>query len=309
MPSGSKKRKAAKKKKEQQAANNPHGNDDVRSQDGRDSDETDVGSPASQGDHNHQHPFNHGEEERKRAPSPVDSHVTEEKFVEETARDAKSTGKSGLDEVGCGAARVRVRRVELDKSSSCSSSSDDESRASEKTTKEEAYSLGSEETSYGNCAENGSHGDVNHKSAIVMSMKVAENGSHGDVNGNSEVEVTVVENSVLTVTEEVGNSAEIPANKPVSDVVESWSKESEAELLPTSNGISGVELEANEAKISTSSSTSPVETSNVAEKTRDAEPHDHSNKQPLVAPTPLTVRRASLFSCCGLFDIVTGSNR
>ncbi|KAK8608114.1 hypothetical protein V6N13_023545 [Hibiscus sabdariffa] len=298
MPSGSKKRKAAKKKKEQQAANNPHGNDDMRSQDGRDSDETDVGSPASQGDHNHQHPFNHGEEERKRAPSPVGSHVTEEKSVEETARDAKSTGKSGLDEVG-GAARVRVQRVELDKSSSCSSSSDDESRASEKKSEEEAYSLGSEETSYGN----------NDKSVIVMSMKVAENGSHEDVNGNSEVEVTVVENLVKTVTEEVGNSAEIPANKPVSVVVESWSKESEAELLPTSNGISGVELDENEAKISTSSSTPPAETNNVAEKTRDAEPHDQSNKQPLVAPTPLTVRRASLFSCCGLFDIVTGSNR
>ncbi|GMI77719.1 hypothetical protein like AT2G34310 [Hibiscus trionum] len=237
MPSGSKKRKAAKKKKEQQAVNNnPHGNDDMKSQDERDSDGTDVGSvgsPASQGDHNHnhQHPFNHREEERKRGPSPVGSHVTEEKSVEETARDAKSTGKSGLDEVG-GAAHVRIQHVEHDKSSSCSGSSDDESRASGKKSKEEAYNLGSEETSY-----------------------------------------------------------------------------VEAELLPPSNGISGVELEGNEGKVSTSSSMPPAETSNVAEKNRDAEPHDYSKMQPLVASTPLMVQRTSLFSCCGLVDVLTGSNR
>ncbi|GMI77720.1 hypothetical protein like AT2G34310 [Hibiscus trionum] len=265
MPSGSKKRKAAKKKKEQQAVNNnPHGNDDMKSQDERDSDGTDVGSvgsPASQGDHNHnhQHPFNHREEERKRGPSPVGSHVTEEKSVEETARDAKSTGKSGLDEVG-GAAHVRIQHVEHDKSSSCSGSSDDESRASGKKSKEEAYNLGSEETSYGN----------KDKLATVMSMKVAENGTHGDVNGNSAVE---------------------------------------AELLPPSNGISGVELEGNEGKVSTSSSMPPAETSNVAEKNRDAEPHDYSKMQPLVASTPLMVQRTSLFSCCGLVDVLTGSNR
>ncbi|XP_039034619.1 uncharacterized protein LOC120170829 [Hibiscus syriacus] len=244
MPSGSKKRKAAKKKKEQLVVN-PQENDE------RDSN----GSPASQGDHNHQHPFNHRQEERKRAPSPVESH--EEKSMEETLRDSK--------------------HAEHNKSSSCSGSSDDESRVSEKKSKEEAYNLGSEDTSCANKDD----------SATITSMKVAENGTHRNVNANS------------------ANFT----NKSVYNVVESRSQESEVELLPPSNGISRVELEGNEVEVSPYSSTSPAETSNVAEKTRDAEPHDDSKMHPLVASTPPTVQRTLLFSCCGLFDVLTSSNR
>ncbi|KAK8475518.1 hypothetical protein V6N11_029074 [Hibiscus sabdariffa] len=285
MPSGAKKRKAAKKRKEQQAVsninsstdNNPHGNDDMKSLDERDSDGGDVGSPASQVNHNHR------EEERKTAPSPVESHVTEEKSLEEATRDAESMEKSGLDDVET--ERARIWHVEHDKRSSCSSSSDYESQASEKMPK-------AEETWQCN-------GD---KSATVVSMKVAENGTHGDVNGYSAVEAAAVENSVKTVTEEVGNGTEISANESV----ESRSNESETESLLLSNGISGVELEG---KVSSSSSTPPAETSHVEENTRDSEPHDSTKKQPLVATTPPTVKRTTLLSCCGLFDVLTGSNR
>ncbi|KAL4385941.1 hypothetical protein GQ457_09G003420 [Hibiscus cannabinus] len=281
MPSGAKKRKAAKKKKEQQAVNNinsstdnnPYGNDDTKSLDERDSDGGDVGSPASQVNHNNRHSFNHREEERKTAPSPVESHVTEEKSLEEAIRDAENMEKSGLDDVE--AAPARIQHVEHDKSSSCSSSSDYESQASEKMSK-------AEKTSHGN-------GD---KSATVVSMKVAENGTHGDVNGNSAVEAAAVENLVKTVTEEVGNGTIISANESV----ESCSNESETESFLPSNGISGVELEG---KVFSSSST------HVEENTRDSEPHDSSKKQPPVAATPPTVQRTTLLSCCGLFDVLT----
>ncbi|GMI93523.1 hypothetical protein HRI_003021600 [Hibiscus trionum] len=211
MPSGAKKRKAAKKKKEQVISstnNHPHGNDDSKSRD-------DVGSPASQVDHNHQHSFNHREEERKPAPAHVEPHVTEE--------------KSGLDDVGT--AHARIQHVEHDKSSSCSISSDDESRAYEKKSKEEVYNLGSEETSNGN-----------------------------------EVKLATL--------------------KSVSDGVESRSNESETELLLPSNG------------------TPPTETSNVEENTRVSDPRDSR----VAATTPM-VQRTSLLSCCGLFDVLTGSNR
>ncbi|XP_052202449.1 uncharacterized protein LOC127808111 [Diospyros lotus] len=66
MPSGAKRRKAAKKKmKEQEAAStaHSHGDDDLKVHDEKDSDGGEAASPASQDQHNHQHPFAEGEEE------------------------------------------------------------------------------------------------------------------------------------------------------------------------------------------------------------------------------------------------------
>ncbi|XVF87232.1 hypothetical protein PTKIN_Ptkin18bG0102200 [Pterospermum kingtungense] len=318
MPSGAKKRKAAKKKKEQQAANNngsstnnnPHGNDDPRSQDERDSDGGEVGSPASSQDgHNHQHPFGQGGEEGKRAPSLVQSHVTEENSVGEATGDGESTEKSGSDDVisvkiekelgpkeDLESTLVHVQLVEHDKSSSSSSSSgssDDESQAFEKKSKEAA--------SYTN----------EDKSATVMSeevLKVAESEALGDADSNSAVETAAVDILVKTVTQEVNPATKISENKSVTDVVESELNESEEKLLPSSNGTM-VELEGNEGKLSPSSGAPIAESSNVAEKPQNSGPHDYPEKQPLVPSTPPVVRRTSFLSCCGLFDVFTGSGR
>ncbi|XVF25542.1 hypothetical protein REPUB_Repub13aG0221200 [Reevesia pubescens] len=323
MPSGSKKRKAAKKKKEQAANNNsstnnnnnhPHGNGDPKSQDERDSDGGDVGSPASQDNHNHQHPFSQGEEEGKREPSPVQSHVIEDKSVEEAPRDAESTEKSGLDDVDVTiekewepkedleSTEVPIQHVVHDKSSSSSNNSDEEPQAVEKKSKGEAYILGYEVTSCSN-------GD---KSATVISeevLEVAENETLGDVDSNSAVETAAVDNlvkTVLSVPEEVDHATETVLSVP--DVVELGFKESEEKLLPSLNGISRVELGGNEGKVFPSSGT-PAQSSTVAEKTQDSEPHDYSKKQPLVASTPPLVQRTSFLNCCGLFDVFTGSGR
>ncbi|XP_021293856.1 uncharacterized protein DDB_G0271670-like [Herrania umbratica] len=330
MPSGAKKRKAAKKKKEQ-AANNinsstnnsPHGNDDPKSQDERDSDGGDVGSSASQDDQNHQNAFSQGEEEGRSAPSSVQSYVTEDKSVEEATRDAESTEKLGLDDVvavkndkelepeDMESTRVIIQHIEHDKSSSSSSrssssSSDDESEASEKKSKEEAFNFVPEATSY----------NIEDKSATIMSekvAKVAENETLGDVDGNSAVETAAVDNlvkPVLSMPEEVDHAVEFSIKKSVvSDVVESGLKESEEKLLPSSNGFSRDELEGNEGKIFPLSSTSTAESSNVAEKVRDSGTPDYSEKQPLVASTPPVVQKTSVLSCCGLFDVFTGSGR
>ncbi|KAK9022802.1 hypothetical protein V6N11_003041 [Hibiscus sabdariffa] len=325
MPSGSKKRKAAKKKKEQ-AANTinpstnsiPHGNGDPRSQDERESDDGDVGSPASQGDHNHQHPFSQKEEEGKGGPSPIQLHVAEEKSAEGSIRDAENTDRSGSDDVVAvkfekelkakeefESTLVTVKHVEHDKSSSSSSSSsDDESQASEKKSKEEAYNFGSEVTSYGN----------EDKPATLMSEevpKVVENEAVGIVNSNSAVGLGTanVDNllkTALSVQEEVDNASEVSANKSLPDVVEPGLKGSEEKLLPSTNGVSRLGLGENEGKISSSSDTS-AESSTVGDKTQHFESHDHSEKQPLVASTPPMVQRTSVLSCCGLFDVFTGS--
>ncbi|XP_039049207.1 uncharacterized protein LOC120190150 [Hibiscus syriacus] len=311
MPSGSKKRKAAKKKKEQAASNIPRGNGDPRSQDER---ESDVGSPASQGDHNHHHPFNQ-KEKGKRGSSPIQSHVAEEKSAEGAITDAENTERSGSEDVvavkiekelgsqeDLESTLVTVQHIEHDKSSSSSrSNSDDES---EKKSKEEAYNFGSEVAAYGN----------EDKLATVMSeevLKVVENEAVGNVNGNSAVGTANVDNLVKTafsVQEEADHATEVSANKSVPDVVEPGLKGSEEQLLPSSNGVSGLELRETEGKISSSSGNS-AESCTVVDKTQHFESHDHSEKQPLVASTLPVVQRTSVLSCCGLFDVFTGSGR
>ncbi|GMI82266.1 hypothetical protein HRI_001895900 [Hibiscus trionum] len=322
MPSGSKKRKAAKKKKEQ-AANNidsniPHGNGDPRSQDERESDGGDVGSPASQGDHNHQHPFSHREAEGKREHSPIQSHVADEKSAEGAIRDAETAVISGSDDVvavkiekesgrkeDLESTLVTIRHIEHDKScSSCSSSSDDESQASEKKSKDKAYNFGSEVTSYGN----------EDKPVSVMSeevLKVVENEAVGNVDSNSAVGTADVYNLVktaLSVPEEVDHAIEVSANKSVPGVVETGLKGSEEKMLPSSIGVSKFELGENEGNFS-SSSVPSAESGTVVDKTQHFESHDHSENQPLVASTPPVVQRTSVLSCCGLFDVFTGSGR
>ncbi|KAL4279520.1 hypothetical protein GQ457_03G036050 [Hibiscus cannabinus] len=316
MPSGSKKRKAAKKKKEQAAnsidSNIPHGNGDPRSQDERESDGGDVGSPASQGDHNHQHPFN------QREHSPIQSHVAEEKSAEGAIRDVENTVISGSDVVvavkieeesgpkeDLQSTLVTIQHIEHEKSSSsCSNSSDDESQASEKKSNDKAYSFGSEVTSYGN----------EDKPASVMSeevLKVVENEALEKVDSNSAVGTADAYNSVnaaLSVQEEVNRATEVSANKSVPDVVEPGLKGSEEKVLPSSICVSRFELGENEGKFPSSSVTS-AESSTVVDKTQLFESHDQSEKQPLVVSAPPVVQRTSVLSCCGLFDVFTGSGR
>ncbi|KAK8692530.1 hypothetical protein V6N13_075989 [Hibiscus sabdariffa] len=292
MPSGSKKRKAAKKKKEQAAnsidSNIPHGNGDPRSQDERESDGGDVGSPASHGDHNHQHPFN------QREHSPIQSHVAEEKSAEGAIRNVENTVISGSDDVvavkieeesgpkeDLESTLVTIQHIEHENSSSsCSNSSDDESQASEKKSKV-AYNFGSEVTSYGN----------EDKPASVMSeevLKVVENEALEKVDSNSAsgtADVYNLVNAALSVQEEVVRATEVSANKSVPDVVEPGLKGSEEKVLPSSICVSRFELGENEGKFPSSSVTS-AESSTVVDKTQHFESHDQSEKQPLVVSAP-----------------------
>ncbi|KAL4367389.1 hypothetical protein GQ457_05G027810 [Hibiscus cannabinus] len=318
MPSGSKKRKAAKKKKEQAAStirssttNNPLGNDDPKSQDERDSDGGDAGSHASQEDHTHQNTFSQGEDEGKRSQSDV----TEVKFVEEATKDAENIEKSGLDDIDViiekgrepkndlESTHVTIQHVDHDKSSSSSSnsssgkssrsSSDDESPASKMKSKEDA--------SY----------DTQDELTTVLSEevpKVAENGTFENGGSNSAGKTVVVDNSVKTVLSMPEKTDFFPKNS-VPDVVDSGLKANEDKLLPSSNGVSGVELEGAEGKNFPSSDIPTAETSNVVETSQTLEPHEHSEKQPLVALTPPPVQRTSFLSCCGLFEAFTGSGR
>ncbi|KAF2314640.1 hypothetical protein GH714_028153 [Hevea brasiliensis] len=167
MPSGAKKRKAAKKKKEQQSNNNsnnsssvdnssPRGNGDPKSQDERESDGGEVGSPASREHNSEQHSFNEENEESEKTDS--SSFASECKPVEGVTKDAEGSQKVGVEddtvviierdlnpEQYMESKEVSVEHVESakeshdgDDKSSSSSSSDDESRVFDMKWKEEA---------------------------------------------------------------------------------------------------------------------------------------------------------------------------
>ncbi|KAL4311962.1 hypothetical protein GQ457_01G041120 [Hibiscus cannabinus] len=298
MPSGAKKRKAAKKKKTQAASSlgsstsNPHGNDDPRSQDESYSDGGYTSSHVSQDT------FSQGEDEGKRSQS----RVTEEISVEETSKDTKSPEKSrsgaadvktGKPKSGLESKRISSKHVKRDKSSSSSSSShsssDEESRAFEKKSKGKACNIGSEVASY----------STENKSAAVLAEgvpKVIEIGAFENGNSNSAGGTVAVDNSVKTGL----SMPEVPPitseKNSVPVVVESGLKANEEKLFPSSNGISGVEGKG------FPSSDISTESSNVGETNRTLDPHEYSEKQPLVASTPPPVKRTSCLGCCGLFE-------
>ncbi|XP_038723440.1 uncharacterized protein LOC120015210 isoform X2 [Tripterygium wilfordii] len=106
MPKGAKKRAAAKRKKELEANNhidsssggdNPQGNDDVKNQDERESDGGETGSPGSQDQDNHQHPFKNGNEEPNKSNlSTTQAIVGNNNSVEGITGDVEGNERVGL---------------------------------------------------------------------------------------------------------------------------------------------------------------------------------------------------------------------
>ncbi|XP_075666372.1 uncharacterized protein LOC142636150 isoform X2 [Castanea sativa] len=166
MPSGAKKRKAAKKKKEAHpntktnlsiSTNNPQ---DLKSQDGKESDGGDVSTPASQDQDSDQSPFNEGNEElEERDTSTTRSFVAEGKSMEGGTFVDEGKQKIGVEDDGAVKIERELKSDDNSKSkngtfehiksanqsrdgddrSSSSSSSDDETRVIEQRPKEEAY--------------------------------------------------------------------------------------------------------------------------------------------------------------------------
>eukprot|EP00257_Ricinus_communis_P016747 XP_015575007.1 origin recognition complex subunit 1 isoform X2 [Ricinus communis] len=357
MPSGAKRRKAAKKKKEQQTNNNTNTNssstinrnNDPKSQDERDSDGGEVGSPASQDHHNQEHPFNEdNEESEKRDHS---TFVSDYKPVEGVTSDAQGSQNVGVEddsvvkierelnsELDIESKDVGVEHVESakeshdgDDKSSSSSSSDDESRTFEKKWKEE---------------------DCN--SAL-------------DAASCNTVEKVFPEEVLMSeVAKHTMEGAEVE-NPEILDVIEPGLKESEDKLLPKSNDvIAGLvpeknenkafpivdenvgasttliisDVNGNEGKISDAHTETTIcaertkdsetlggavignvgksltsfgahvsEACNDAIKVRDYETSEYAENQPLVPPAQRVTQRTSWMSCCGLFDVFIGSNR
>lgn len=266
------------------------GNDDPKSQDERESDGGEAGSPASQDHHNHQHPFQEGNGElEKRDPTPVRSSDSERKSMAEVAQgleDAVNIGREVKTEDDSGSQSINIRHVEFVKEShggsSSSSSSDNESQVCEKRA----------------ASHNGENNpaDLFPKEVIQGNEKAslveADNSAVETAPIGHSVEPLVIESEeVIHVTQD--DSVEISA---VPDVVESLKENKESKrneekgnpFVEDNNGTSPTVVETvtneNEGKILPTSVTPTDEISNVGESTRDSKIPDCSENQvfPLV---------------------------
>lgn len=261
------------------------GNDDPKSQDERESDGGEAGSPASQDHHNHQHPFQEGNGElEKRDPTPVRSSDSERKSMAEVAQgleDAVNIGREVKTEDDSGSQSINIRHVEFVKEShggsSSSSSSDNESQVCEKRA--------------------ASHNGENNPADLFPKEVIQGNEKASLVEAdNSAVETAPTGHSVeplITESEEVihvtqGDLVEISA---VPDVVESLKENKESKrneekgnpFVEDNNGTSPTVVETvtneNEGKILPTSVTPTDEISNVGESTRDSKIPDCSENQ------------------------------
>ncbi|GLT50590.1 hypothetical protein SLA2020_240670 [Shorea laevis] len=320
--------------------NSSHGQDDPKSQSEWDSDGGEVGSLASPDQQNHDHPFGEGDQEDdKRDVSLVPSFVTENRPMEEVPKSGESTeilGREEEDDVVEIERRLKpdedldnrdvsIEHIEHDRSStsSSSSSSDDESRDSEKKLKEETCDSIAEPTVNSDEGKpaNSLHEEVVQVTENVNSLheevvQVTENvsGGVGEADSVSAAETAFVGDvikPVLYMPEEVNPSIDNASlnNSVVSDAVELGMKENEEKLLPINNGVNGAQSDGNKEKMLPPSSGLTAEISNVAENTQDSKIPGYTEKQPLVAPTPPVMQRTSWLGCCGLFEVLSGSDR
>ncbi|KAJ7968840.1 Cell wall integrity and stress response component 4 like [Quillaja saponaria] len=343
MPSGAKKRKAAKKKKEMEAhinpvTNNSQGNDDLRFQNEKGSDGSEVDSPAHQDHHNHQHPFNEGNKElEERDPAATPSLVTAEKSMEEVTSIVEGAHTVGVEDDGVvnigrdfksdetsGIKEVNIEQVESNKEShlgddrSSSSSSDDESLLSEKKSKEEYNSVpvaiipdnlvktvDSSSAKVDLITENmpveETVNSVTNVSSVVDSVMpvVSESKVTTHVTGSVSIEKSVEAKGTPTVVSDV-------ALKRTEDTIFCSSDEN----AKVSTGLVESKPNVYEGKDLTSSGTTSIQSSNGTEHVKDSGSLDFSENQPLVAHAPGAVQKTSWLSCCGLLEVVTtGSSR
>lgn len=300
MPSGAKKRKAAKRK--EQAAHqinisstkSNHGNDDPRSQEERESDNS-VGSPASH-DNENNHTFQTNEEPVKEAYG-----IGEEVTIK-IEKELKSEN-------------IEITDSSPDKSSSSSSSSDDESREIKKREDKETGDSAAEVISNvlsKQAISAAANAPFSGLSANVVVENTAPMDSTMPAKPNSEEQIqienmsekasavsavdTVVSNeddekSLPNVNENPakGVSASDGNTQASSGAIDSNMKESEGKILPVSDPI--------------------PETNGVPEGVKESEVPIFHEKEVPVRPTLGVTQRTSWFSCCGLFDVITGSSR
>ncbi|KAK4795087.1 hypothetical protein SAY86_013081 [Trapa natans] len=334
MPAGAKKRKAAKKKKAHQQ-HQSHEHDDPRHNEEKDSDggEAEVLSPASQG-HNDHFPDD-GREDIEGQPS-VGFLASENRSSEVEPVAAEG----GFEDI------QSVEIVKEVKSEDISESKTVHIEFSPVEAVEESVN-GSQEKIDPVDLHNGSQ--VIEDQPVQEEMKrVALEASQSSefvkqINPLSEEPDQVVESSLVIDSIEPVSSAsekviyvtealieESPADsllklkdqdkKPIPPrdealqtpeaIPEVSSKKIDETVTVVTDEINKKSLsDEREVKLSVTQDASSARASDLIETDRGYEAAESSGYKPLIAPLPKVVRKTSWFSCCGIFDVITGSSR
>ncbi|KAL0328939.1 UNVERIFIED_CONTAM: hypothetical protein Scaly_2326500 [Sesamum calycinum] len=309
MPSGSKKRKAAKKKKENQPNNHPnnpspasahsHGGEDVKNQDDKESDVGEVSSPASQDNYSHQNFSREGEAEEIEGRENISNVPSAEGVKTDVVGDPNIVVEESSIPV------EREFKIE-DESDIKDGKHDDSAKESNEGVDvtpvvdsgkvADSLSGGQAEAIHTANIEEAEDPTIENIPAFV-SEKTAD-----DPAGPSVVESVFKDNGVkklISFEDKVGSSA-------VSDVTVSQQTE-EASSPPAENNIKIPDQKECVAQETddrlTLSYNAPIATAdNGAERENDS-----GVTEPLLAPAIRPVQTTSWKSCCGLFEVFTGS--
>ncbi|KAK4440115.1 hypothetical protein Salat_0346400 [Sesamum alatum] len=341
MPSGAKKRKAAKKKKGNQSNNHPnlssasantHGDEDVKHQDDKGSDVGEVSSPASQDHHHHETLLTEGEEEEIEKGGDLSNPPSagglktvsgpEHKVLESVVRVER--GIKIEDELG-----HRDETVEHDEStrksydggssggssSRSSSSSDDESHGIKNS--QAAMDISSVVDS-SKVADSLSAMSVDSifsaptkESLEKVAEKVSVSGEHLGVDRNSPTNITVAPYVVESVAQENAgeklSSVEDKVGTSMAFVYDALERKEEAIVrsVQTTATISDPKEcvpQENDDKLTLPYNAPSAPADNGAEHKKDS-----GVTQPLLVPSAHPVDRTSWKSCCGLFEVFSGS--
>ncbi|KAL8507240.1 hypothetical protein ACS0TY_017962 [Phlomoides rotata] len=327
MPSGAKKRKAAKKKKGNQPSNHPspsssasthaHGGDDAKHQEDKDSE---VSSPASQDHHSQHNLLTEGEEEE----------------IDKREKDLNLPSVEGTKIEAGDERNIVVEGAEEE-------SSEKNGRFEHDETSRKSYdggSSGSSGSSSSSSSDDESHGTksnqaVVHITPIVDSVKVADtfSGEHVEAIDSTHVEgpsSSIIENVTPVVSEKIPEKAKLDMSSPANNsavppIVESVfsangekkqsSVEEQVGVSEASNDAASHEKEAiipsveNIAQENNDQlNLSYNEPAAAADNGRDAE-KDSGVTEPLLVPAPHAEQTTSWKSCCGLFELFSGSGR
>lgn len=328
MPSGAKKRKAARKKKQKgNNTNNPQGNEDLKSIDEKGSDDGEGDSPAHHHEHDdHHNPFNDGSEEpEERGPSASQLHASDVESSEEVSSDVK------IDQVLRGKDNVILVERVL-KSEECCESANVSSEQIE-IAKESFYENGNGgDTSKGEflTEKNTQDGNSNSVEEAIVSRELVKSIDSSPSKMTSITEMALVEGTVNSAADSLVSS--IKALAPVSEVEKSDTgsvlleksvvhpvevtnldmKNNEDNVYPLTdeNVTSSVEEpkpKEYDSEVLASLPASPV--NKFTNGAKDPETAEQSENQPHVALAPNVVQKTSWLSCCGLFEVLSSSNR
>ncbi|CAJ2643186.1 unnamed protein product [Trifolium pratense] len=299
MPSGPKKRKAARRKREKEnnnininlsSTNNPlHGNDDLKSQN----------------------------EVEERGQSAVRPNASDVKSVEEVCGDFNIEKVLGGKEDSAVTIKRDLksedsyenengRREHIETvTESCYESgngggiSNGKSLA-EKNSKDELYNFLEEETVRHELVKSDDSSPSNMTAVKINPFVQLE-----ETGGNSVVKDSV--NSVKTVASMSEAEKCDTGLAPLPEVIDLAGKMNEDSVYPLTNENATSSLE--EPKPKESNSEVLTSSSNDAVHTKDSETPKSSKNQPSISSAPNLGRKTSWWSCCGIFEVLSGSDR